>query len=142
MTRLVPPHPPSWRVPDGRLARPELWLLAIGVVGMLLVEVSESARMAKLSMDLDQTRSALQQAHARLDYVRAELERRSTRAALAPLASQLGLAPSDAQQVVVLPAEYLAGRERRRAGHATLSWAERASRIFVPEARARTRTED
>ena len=99
--------------------------------------------MAEISMELDQTRSALQQAHARLEYVRAELERRSTRAALAPLGYQMGLAPSDAQQVVVLPVEYLAGGGRRRAGHATpLSWAERASRIFVPEARARTRSED
>jgi hypothetical protein len=143
MNHLVHRSRPSWRVPDGRFVRPELWLLAIGVVGMLLVEVSESARMAEISMNLDQTRSALQQAHARLDYVRAELERRSTRAELAPLGSQLGLAPSDAQQVVVLPAEYLAGGERRRAGSATrLSWAERASRMFVPEARARGRTED
>ncbi len=141
MSRVVHRSLPSWRVPDRRVVRPELWLLAIAVVVMLLVEVWQSARMAELSLPLDQSRSALQQSHARLDFVRAELERRSTRAELAPLASQLGLAPSDAQQVVVLPAEYLAdGGDRRNAESVSrLAWAERVMRVLVPEARARSR---
>ena len=99
---------------------------------MLLVEVWQSTRMAELSLTLDQSRTALQQAHARLDFVRAELERRSTRAELAPLASQL----------VVLPAEYLAECEvaDRSADRPLLAWAERVSRVLVPEAKARGRS--
>ena len=133
---------PSWRVSERRVVRPELWLLATLVAGMLLVEVWGSARVAELALSLDQMRTTLQQAHARLDFVRAELERRHTRAELAPLATRLGLAPPEQQQVVVLPAEYLADAEHappRRDSAVLLTWAERASRILVPEARARGR---
>jgi len=133
---------PTWRAQERRAARPELWLLAALVVGMLLVEVWQSTRMAELSLTLDQSRSALQQAHVRLEFVRAELERRSTRAELAPLAKQLGLAPPDLGQVALLPAEYLAPSEATVRSHPNLlaSLAERASRVFVSEARARSRS--
>jgi hypothetical protein len=133
---------PSWRAPEARVVRPELWLLAIALVGIMLVEVWQSSRMAELSLHLDQTRSALAQAHARLEFVQARLDRRTTRAELTPLASQLGLAPADAQQVVALPAEYLAGADtpsRDGASVSMLALAERASRALVPEATARVR---
>jgi hypothetical protein len=132
----------SWRVSDARALRPELWFAALGLVGMLLVEVGQSSRMTELGLQLDQTRSALVQAQARLEFVQARFERRSTRAELAPLASQLGLAPADAQQVVALPAEYLADRDTPgadRGSASVLAWAERASRALVPEATARVR---
>ena len=92
-------------------------------------------------MELDKTRSTLQQAQARLEFARAELDRRSTRAELSALASRLGLAPPDAGQVVILPAEYLAHSAARHVPDHTslLSW---ASRIFVQEATARSRSED
>jgi len=144
MSRQVPRSRPSWRSSDGRIVRPELWLLAIGVVSALLVEVSQSARVAEISMDLDKTRSTLQQAQARLEFVRAEMDRRSTRAELSPIASRLGLAPPDAGHVVILPAEYLASPAIRRGGKnaSLVAWAEKASRIFVQEATARSRSED
>ena len=81
---------PRWRAQDARVSRPGLWLLALGLVGMLLVEVGQSSRMAELSLQLDQNRAALVQAQARLEFVRAQLERRITRAELAPQASKLG----------------------------------------------------
>jgi hypothetical protein len=133
---------PSWRAQPGRVARPELWLLATLVVGMLLAEVWQSTRVAELSLALDQARSTLQQARARVDFVRAELERRSTRAELAPLAEQLRLAPPEAQQVVMLPVEYLASAEGKPARDERSVWAmaERVSRVLVPEAKARGRS--
>ena len=133
----------SWSARDARSIRPELWLLAAALVGMLLVEVWQSSRVAELSLGLEQSRASLVQAQARMEFVQAQLDRRSTRAELGPLASQLGLAPADAQQVVALPAEYLAAGEADRRDAATvplLAWAERASRALVPEAKARTRT--
>ncbi len=139
--QLRRPHP-SWRAPEARVIRPELWLMAIALVGMLLVEVRQSSRMAELSLHLDRTRSTLGQAQARLEFVQAQLERRTTRAELAPLASRLGLAPADVQQVVALPAEYLAGSDSPSRDGETVSllaWAERASRALVPEATARDR---
>ena len=134
------PHA-SWRVPDRRALRPELWLIALAAVAMLLVEVWQSSRMAELCLALDRNRAAVQQAQARLQYLRAELDHRTTRAELAPQASTLGLVPVDARQVVQLPPEYLAADDGRTGGEArpALAWAERVSRVLVPEATARGR---
>ena len=136
---------PSWRASEMRVARPGLWLIAAAVVGMLLTEVWEGSRVAQLSLALGQNRTALEKAQARLAFVRADLERRTTRAETAPLASRLGLAPADAQQVVALPSAYLAaGATPTRDGEpaSVLAWAERASRALVPEATARVRADD
>ena len=132
---------PSWRV-ETRAFRPELWAFALGLVGMLLVEVWQNARVAELSLRLDQTRTALDQTRARMEFVRADLERRTTRAELAPLASRMGLAPADAQQVVVLPSAYLAAETEPVSDNtpvSLLAMAERVSRTLVPEATARGR---
>jgi hypothetical protein len=127
-----------------RVVRPGLWLVAAAVVGMLLVEVWAGSRVAQLSLSLGQHRTALDKAQARLAFVRADLERRTTRAEAAPLASRLGLAPADAQQVVVLPSAFLAAATPRRDASRVpvLAWAERASRAIVPEATARPRTDN
>ena len=131
---------PSWRA-ETRFIRPDLWLLAVVVAGLLLTEVGMSSRMAELSIRLDQSRAALDQAQARLDFVRAELERRTTRAELVPVAGRLGLAPLDAAQVVALPSGYLVADEPpvRGTRGTVLAWAERAARSLVPEATARPR---
>jgi hypothetical protein len=131
----------SWRVPEARALRPELWLIALAAVGMLLVEVWQSSRMASLCIALDRDRSAVQQAQARLEFLRAELDRRTTRAELAPQAAALGLVPADAKQVIQLPSEYLAAAETPSGGErrSVLAWAEGVSRVFVPEASARSR---
>ena len=136
---------PSWRASEMRVARPGLWLVAAAVVGMLLVEVWAGSRVAQLSLTLGHNRTALEKAQARLAFVRADLERRTTRAETAPLASRLGLAPADAQHVVALPSAYLtAGASPTRDGRtaSVLVWAERASRAIVPEATARVRADN
>lgn len=142
MNRDVTRLHPSWRA-DRRAVRPELWLVALAAVGMLLVEVWQSSRLAELCLSLDQTRSALVQSQARLEFVRAKLDRQTTRAELAPIAMDLGLVPADAQQVVHVPSVYLAdARADAPTGGETptaLAWAERAARVLVPEATARTR---
>ena len=133
---------PRWRAPEARVSRPGLWLFALGLVGMLLVEVGQSSRMAELALALDQNRAALAQAQARLEFVQAQLERRITRAELAPQASKLGLLPADPRQVVALPAEFLAseaGTDGNPEDASLLGLAERASRALVPEATARAR---
>src|SRR5204863_7893241 len=43
MSRQVTRSQPSWRRPDGRFIRAELWLVALGVVSALLIQVSQSA---------------------------------------------------------------------------------------------------
>ncbi len=131
----------SWRMPDRRALRPELWLIALAAVGMLLVEVWQSSRTAELCLALGLDRTAVQKAEARLEYLRAQLDRRATRAELTPQASLLGLVPADAKQVVQLPPEYLAAEDSRTGpeSRSALAWAERLSRTVVPEARARGR---
>jgi hypothetical protein len=138
-------HRPSWRATEMRVTRPGLWLIAAAVVAMLLVEVWAGSRVAQLSLTLGHNRTALERAEARLAFLRADIERRTTRAETAPLATRLGLAPADAQQVVVLPSSYLtAGTPRTRTGSSVrmLAWAERASRALVPEATARVRADN
>jgi len=130
----------SWRAPDRRALRPELWAVALIAVGMLLVEVWQSSRMAELCLALDRNRPEVQQAQARLEYLHARLDRRTTRAELAPQASLLGLVPVDARQVVQLPPEYLAADGRTgQDSRPVLAWAEGVSRVLVPEATARGR---
>ena len=136
---------PSWRASEMRVARPGLWLTAAVVVGMLLVEVWAGSRVAQLSLALGHNRTALEKAQTRLAFIRADLERRTTRAEATPLASRLGLAPADARQVVALPSAYLAAGttpDRDRGTVSMLAWAERASRAIVPEATARVRAEN
>ncbi len=133
---------PRWRAREARVSRPGLWMLALALVGMLLVEVGQSSRMAELSLHLDQNRAALVQAQARLEFVQAQLERRITRAELAPQASKLGLLPADPRQVVALPSEFLAAdapADGSPEPATLLRLAERASRALVPEATARAR---
>ena len=71
MSRDMRRSKPSWTAPERRAVRPELWLLAVTVVAVLLAEVWQSSRMAELSLTLGQQRAALQQAQARLEFVRA-----------------------------------------------------------------------
>jgi hypothetical protein len=133
---------PFWRVPEGRAIRPELWLVAAAAVGMLLVEVWLSSRVAELAIALDRNRSSLVAAQARMEFVQAQLERQTTRATLAPLAAELGLSPADARQVVALPAAYLAASDapaRSGAAPGAVAWAERIARALVPDATARGR---
>jgi hypothetical protein len=133
----------SWRAPERRALRPELWAVAAIAVGMLLVEVWQSSRMAELCLTLERNRTSVQQAQARLEYLRAQLDRRATRAELGPQAAAIGLKPRDAGQVVQLPTEYLAAAEREtgRDSRPALAWAtEGVSRVLVPEARARGRS--
>lgn len=143
MRQRSSPHRTSFRTFETRSLRPGPWLLAVALVGILLAEVWQSSRVAELSLRLDRHRTALTAAEARLEFVQARLERRTTRAELAPLADQLGLAPAEAGQVVALPASYLLDAEGATPGDAAtvplLAWAERASRALVPEATARVR---
>jgi hypothetical protein len=141
MNRDVRRSPASWRAADRRVLRPELWVVALVAVGMLLVEVWQSSRMAELCLTLDHNRVEVQQARARIEYQRAQLDRRTTRAELAPQASLLGLVPVDASQVVHLPPEYLAAADPRTGQDSppVLAWVEGVSRALVPEATARGR---
>jgi hypothetical protein len=130
---------------EGRMVRPGWWLAATALAGLLVIEVGQNSHVAELCLRLEKTHTAYGQVSARLDYMRAQLERRTTRAELAPLANQLGLAPADARQFVTLPSEYLAdgGRDAgESSGTPMLAWAERASRVIVPEATARGRASD
>jgi hypothetical protein len=131
----------SWRAPDRCTLRPELWVVALVALGMLLVEVWQSSRMAELCLALDHNRVAVQKAQARLEYCHAQLDRRTTRAELAPQANLLGLVPVDVSQMVQLPPEYLAAAdgEPGQDSRPVLAWVEGVSHALVPEARARDR---
>jgi len=129
----------SWSAERGSHPRPGLWLAAFALLGLLLAEVWQNARVTQLCLELERTHHALTAAQARMAYVHAQLERRATRASLSPLAGSLGLAPADARQVVMLPAEYLARDESGATRRSAPSLAESFSEALVPEATARER---
>lgn len=136
---------PFWKSGESRPVRPEPLLLAVVVTGILLVEVWQSSRVAELSLALDRSRSSLVETRAHVDYLRARDERRITRAELAPVARQLGLAPAQVHQVVALPSAYLAeaAPAEDRIGTPSLwTWAEGMQRALVPDATARGRFGD
>jgi hypothetical protein len=129
----------SWSPGERRSPRLGLWLAAFALLGMLLAEVWQNAKVTQLCLDLERTHHALTAAQARMAYVRAQLDRRETRASLSPLAGSLGLAPADARQVVMLPAEYLARDESGASRRSAPSLAASLSEVLVPEATARER---
>lgn len=135
---------PFWHASDARVLRPELWLVAAVAVAMMLVEVWQSSMVADLCLRLDRTRSTLQQTEARLQYLNAGLEQRTTRSELAATAAAMGLVPADDSHVVNLPSEYLASNQEGGTGGASKreSIAERIARVVVPDARARDRAEN
>lgn len=137
------PHQPrprvSWNASERRRPRLGLWLAAFTLLGLLLAEVWQNAKVTQLCLELEHTQGALTAAQARMAYVRAQLERRETRASLSPLASSLGLVPADARQVVMLPAEYLARDESGAHRRSAPSLAESFTQALVPEATARER---
>ncbi len=134
---------PSWRALDAGSMRPELWLGAFALTGVLLIEVWQSSQVAGLSRALDQTRSALVETQTHVAHLRARTDRRITRAELDLAARRMGLAPAHERQMIGLPAAYVAvaeGPDRPSSTPGVLAWAERLSRVLVPEATARVRT--
>jgi hypothetical protein len=143
MNKEVHRSHPSWRAAEARVFRPALVLVALAAVGVLLVEVWQSSRMAQLSYALDASRAELTHANARLEFARARIDRGNTRAALDRKSDGLGLVPADANQIVQLPSEYLADATPTRPagddGPSLLALAVRASHALVPDATARGR---
>jgi len=133
---------PFWRASEARIARPELWAMAVVVVGMLLVQVWQSARLAQDCMKLDRLRRALAQERSRLEYDRQRLEGDLTRAELEPIAARIGLVPVESVQQIDLPASYLAseGAVKAASSPSKMAWLDRVSRALIPEATARSRS--
>jgi len=133
---------PSWRVADAKPFRPQLALVGLALLGVLLLEVWQTATVASLSMQLGRSTHTLQQASAELGWTRSKLDRSSSRAELGPVAGEMGLGPVDPRQIVTLPEEYLepaAARASGAPGSPLLALAGRALDALVPDASARGR---
>lgn len=130
------------RVPDAPAFRPQLALLAVGMLAILLLEVWQTSTVASLSMRVGQGEEELQQANAERAWAVSRLEQGSSRAQLGPVAGALGLQPVDPRQIVTLPEEYLEPAPARSASTPStplLAFAGRALEALVPDAAARGR---
>ena len=133
---------PSWRAPDARALRPGWILGAVLLLAVLLLEVWQQSAVASLSLRAGQSTDQLKRASNERDWMRAQLERNTTRAEVATLAGSSGVRPADAAQVVWLPSDYLeedgvaAGQD---GSPALLAAAGHALQSLVPEAKARSR---
>ena len=142
MTRKLRRSISTWRVPDARVFRPGWILGAILLLAMLLLEVWQQSAVASLSLRAGQATDQLKRASNERDWMRAQLERGTTRAEVGTLAFSTGVRPADAAQVVWLPSDYLeedGAAVDRDGSPALLAVAGRALQSLVPEAKARGR---
>lgn len=132
---------PSWRRPDGREIRLGPVLAALGLLCMLLLEVWQSGLVRSLSVQTSETTRRLQLASAELEWTRSVREDGLDRAGVAPMAAGLGLRPTDPEQFVSLPEEYLAKSEAPVIGarKGLLAAVGRALSPVVQDAQARGR---
>lgn len=135
-------RPGTRRATDAPPFRPQLALLAAGLLGVLLFEVWQTSTVASLSVRLGRSVHELQQASAERAWLASRLERAASRAELGPVAGALGLRPVDPRRIVTLPEEYLEPAPARSASSPTaplLAFAGRALEALVPDAAARGR---
>lgn len=116
-----------------------VWILSL-VLGAVFVEVWQVTRVSELSMALGKTEKAIAEAEARRDYLDAQIAATRTRPALERTASRLGMQPAEPEQIVVVPAAYLAdGPGAEEGGRFLASLGRRVAESFVPTARAKSR---
>ena len=142
MTQVRRHSVPAWRVPDARALRPGWILAAVLLLAVLLLEVWQQSAVASLSLRVGQSTEQLKRASNERDWMRAQLERNTTRAEVGSLAVSAGVRPADAAQVVWLPSDYLEedGVVASQDGSpALLAAAGHALQSLVPEAKARSR---
>jgi hypothetical protein len=118
--------------------------LLVWVLGLVLLatftEVWQATRVSELTLGIDRAETALAQATSRQSYLESQLASTRTRPALSSLARQLGMAPAEPIQTVLIPAAYLAGNEvSEGSGRTLVAFGRRVAEVLVPSARARSR---
>jgi hypothetical protein len=118
-----------------------MFLLAMGVLSLLLLEVWQTSTVASLSVQVGRSVHELQQASAERAWTASRLEQSTNRSELGPVAGALGLQPVDPRQIVTLPEEYLEPAPTRQPSPSSpvLAMAGRALDALVPDAAARGR---
>ena len=109
---------PFWQMHESRPVRPEPWLIAAAVTGILLVEVWQSSRVAELSLALDRSRSALAETRASVT-PEMEEEYRRLRESLKrehPRGKRIGFAFAGDEVDTALPPIVVTPRAARDAG--------------------------
>lgn len=142
MRPMVRRSVPSWRMPDARALQPGWILGAVLLLAVLLLEVWQQSAVASLSLRAGQATDQLKRVSNERDWMRAQLERNTTRAEVGTLAVSAGVRPADAAQVVWLPSDYLeedGAAVGRDGSPALLAAAGHALQSLVPEAKARSR---
>ena len=116
------------------------WILLL-LVGGAFVEVWQVTQVSALTLRIDVAAADLAKAEARRDALEAQLAQHRTRTALEAEAKRLGMKPAEPEQVVVVPAEWLAGGGgSEEGGGALVAFGRRIAETLVPSARARTRS--
>lgn len=114
------------------------WILGLVLVAAF-VEVWQVTRVSQLTLATDAAALELGKAEARRDDLSARLASTRTRPALEARARQLGMKPAEPNQIVFVPAGYLADGASGEGGQALVAFGRRVAESLVPSARARTR---
>ena len=116
------------------------WILLL-LVGAGFVEVWQTTQVSALSIHIGRTADDLAKAEARRDALEARLAEHRTRTALEAQAKRLGMKPAEPEQVVVVPAQWLAdGGSSEEGGGALVALGRKVAETLVPQARARSRS--
>ena len=116
------------------------WILLL-ILGASFVEVWQATRASQLTISTDATSRKLQDAVALRDDLDAKLAATRTRTALESRARDLDMRPAEPNQIVIVPAAFLAGgSEQEEGGRALVAFGRRIAETLVPSARARSRT--
>ncbi len=135
-------RPGTRRATDAPPFQPTLALFAVALLGVLLLEVWQTATVASLSVRLGKSTTLLQQSTAERAWLASRLEQGANRSELGPVAASLGLRPVDPRRIVTLPEDYLEPAPGRAATAPTaslLALADKALDALVPDAAARGR---
>jgi hypothetical protein len=115
------------------------WLIGLALMAVFC-DVWLVTCTSQVTLQNDKVEKALAQASARQSYLEAQLAGTRTRPALAALARKMGMKPAEPNQVVVLPAAYLAdGDAPEDGGTSFAALSRRAFDVLVPRAMARGR---
>ena len=115
------------------------WVLGL-VLSAVFVEVWQVTRVSELTLAIDRSEKAIAETQARRDYLDAQLAATRTRPALERRAAQLGMKPAEPEQIVVVPAAYLAdGPGAEEGGRFLVALGRRVAETLVPQARAKSR---
>jgi hypothetical protein len=124
--------------PRRKRGGPHWILFAALLLAAAFIEVWETTTASELSLQIEELQSKLRDGESHLALLQSQTSQAAIRQELDATAEKLGLRPADPDQIVVIPASYVAaGRVSELPEDGLAAVQDRVANLLVPEARAR-----